>query len=165
MSNEADSLATMLVHDRPDLQKILVETHGDLKVCAEEMILFATEDYSKPCADDFQDQAKELTSRLPFTYLSAPLAHLNSYLEVFNAPPEPLNSYPEDHNDLPSLEECDSSDDEPDECEFAVYPPMTNTVPNQPRKVHHDEMVSFKVDQNCTRREVAQRVDDILTPQ
>ncbi len=42
---------------------------------------------------------------------------------------------------------------------------MTNTVPNLPRKVPHDEMVAFKVDQNGPRREIVQRDDDIRTPQ
>ncbi len=46
---------------------------------------------------------------------------------------------------MSSLKE-DASDDEADEVECAVYTPMTNTVPNLPRKVKPDEMASFKVD-------------------
>ncbi len=61
--------------------------------------------------------------------------------------------------------EGDSADDEAGEVDFAVYPPRTYSVPNQPRQVSNDEVVSFEVDHRGTRREIIQRDDDILTPQ
>ena len=52
MPSEADSLATMRGHGRPDLQEILVGTYEDLNVCAEEMMFVATQDYSKTRAEE-----------------------------------------------------------------------------------------------------------------
>jgi hypothetical protein len=46
---------------------------------------------------------------------------------------------------MPLLKE-DASDDEADEVEFAMHPPVTKTVPHLPRAAKHDELLSFKVD-------------------
>jgi hypothetical protein len=49
--------------------------------------------------------------------------------------------------------------------EFAVYSPMTVTIPDLPRNPTCDEMVIFKVGADSVRREFSQRDGDILASQ
>ena len=56
-------------------------------------------------------------------------------------------------------------DEESSTAELAIYPPMTNTVPDAPH-VGPDQMLVYKTSkQSGTRRLATQRDDDRLTPE
>lgn len=48
------------------------------------------------------------------------------------------------------------------EVEFAVYPPMTNTLSDFQKQPNNDEMVVYRVQHNTTRAEVVKRDDGAL---
>ena len=58
----------------------------------------------------------------------------------------------------------DNTTEEHGPTEFAVYPPMPNTLSDLPRQPNQDEMVVYKVQQNTAIAEVVKRDDTLLTP-
>ena len=90
-----------------------------------------------------EDQEPMVPARLPLEYLQ------QSYLDMEVRPPEKL----------------EPMDEESSTAELAIYPPMTNTVPDAPY-VGPNEMLVYKTSkQSGTRRLITQRDDDLLTPE
>ncbi len=89
------------------------------------------------------EEGWDRTARLLLTYLH------HAYLDMEMRPP------------------CvqDEVDEESCSAELAIYPPMTNTVPDAP-PVGPDQMLVYKTSkQSGTRWLVIQRDDDLLTPE
>ena len=90
-----------------------------------------------------ESQEYECAARLPLEYLQ------QTYLDMEVRPPFTMEP----------LDEGDYT------VELAIYPPMTNTIPDAPY-VGPDQMLVYKTSkQSGTRRLVMQRDDDLLTPE
>ena len=96
------------------------------------------EDLKTPLGTEMEQTTRnELDDRLPLTLL---LANVDEVTLV-----EPIIAAEVDH------------------VELAIYPPMTNTMSNLPRKPKQGEIVLLQVGAKTVRQEVVQRDDDLLT--
>ncbi len=130
-----DGLDTFLHHADASMNQLLADTRGNWDELLEDLSTI-------PAAE-----RDELSERLPLSMLALPME------DVFITRPQgQVNEEIVTQNTL----------DDNEYVEFAVYPPMTNTIPDLP-VLEPDDIVVFKVGRKDVRREVVKRDDDTLT--
>jgi hypothetical protein len=130
-----DGLDSFLHHADKSMNEHLVNTRGNWDELLEDLPI------------DPMEQRDELSERLPLSMLALPME------DVFiTRASTSINKEIVTQNTL----------DDNEYVEFAVYPPMTNTIPDLP-KLEPDDIVVFKVGKKDVRREVVKRDDDTLT--
>ena len=132
-----NSLDSFLLNADAELHKLIKDTRGNWEEVLAEL------PQPQPSERD------ELSERLPLSMLALPMEDVFITGVAGQPGPEPSVSCHNDDNEY---------------CEFAVYPPMTVTIPYLP-DLQSDDIVVFKVGKNDVRREVVKRDDDTLTPQ
>jgi hypothetical protein len=135
--DDGNSLDSFLHHADAELNKLIKDTRGD---CEEVLAEMPQPRFS---------ERDELSERLPLSMLALPMEDVFITGTPGQLVPETSVSRGHDDNE---------------NCEFAVYPPMTVTIPDLP-DLQPDDIVVFKVGKNDVRLEVVKRDDDTLTTQ